>query len=517
MYLTQGLHRAVQQTPDLPATICAGRVRSWTESADRIARLAGALEGLGVRGGDRVAILALNGDTYHEALLAVAWADAVIVPVNTRWSAAEIAFSLRDCDAAVLLVDDAFAAMVPRLRAEVPQLRSVLYSGPADGAPDAALMVEELIAGHEPVADARRGGQELAGIFYTGGTTGRPKGVMLSHANLTVNALGATASGAFLSPGGRFLHAAPMFHLAACTGWLGGTVVGGTHVFLPAFAPGAVATAIAEHRITELLLVPTMIQLLVDSPEAAEADLSSVRHLLYGASPISEAVLERAAARLPRAGFTQAYGMSELAPIATLLTPGDHHDPRLRRAAGRAAPHCEVRIVDEQDREVPRGTVGQIVARGGNVMLGYWNRPEETEAALRGGWMHTGDGGYMDDRGYLFVVDRIKDMIVTGGENVYSVEVENALAGHPAVAACAVIGVPDDGWGERVHAVVVLADPTRPPTVQQLRDHVKQHIAGYKAPRTIEFTESLPMSGAGKILKRELRERYWVTADRGVS
>jgi acyl-CoA synthetase (AMP-forming)/AMP-acid ligase II len=177
-----------------------------------------------------------------------------------------------------------------------------------------------------------------------------------------------------------------------------------------------------------------------------------------------------------------------------------------------------VRIFDEDDREVPRGQVGQIVVRGGNVMLGYWNRPEETEAALRGGWMHTGDGGYMDGRGYVFLVDRIKDMIVTGGENVYSVEVENALAAHPAVAACAVIGVPDPDWGERVHAVVVLADTgAAPPTPEQVREHVKERIAGYKAPRTVEFVESLPMSGAGKILKRELRERYWTGAGRNVS
>ncbi|EWM17380.1 long-chain fatty-acid-CoA ligase [Kutzneria sp. 744] len=205
--------------------------------------------------------------------------------------------------------------------------------------------------------------------------------------------------------------------------------------------------------------------------------------------------------------------MTELAPVATLLSPEAHHDASLRRSAGRAAPHVEVMVVDDQDREVPRGAVGEIVVRGDNVMLGYWNQPEETKKALRGGWMHTGDGGYMDDDGYVYIVDRLKDMIVSGGENVYSAEVENALAKHPAVAACAVIGVPDEEWGERVHAVVVLADGHEPAD-DELREHCKQHIAGYKAPRSVEFVEELPVSGAGKILKRVLRSRHWGSRDR---
>jgi acyl-CoA synthetase (AMP-forming)/AMP-acid ligase II len=518
VYLTQGLHRALRQNPDLPATIFGDRTRTWAESAERIARLAAALVELGVRTDDRVAILALNSDIYHEFLLAVCWADAVMVPVNTRWSAAEIAFSLRDSDTRVLLVDQAFSGTLPELRAEVPELRSVLYTGDPAAAPERSHLVEDLIAAHQPISDTRREGAALAGIFYTGGTTGHPKGVMLSQANLAVNALGSAASGNFLVPGGRFLHAAPMFHLADLAAWGARNALGGTHVFVPSFTPTGVATAIAEHRVTDVLLVPTMLQMLVDSPDTADADLSSLRNVVYGASPISEALLERASKRLPTTEFSQAYGMTELSPAATLLAPADHQVPRLRRSAGRALPHCEVRIVDDQDQEVPPGTVGEIVARGGNVMMGYWNRPEETAAALRDGWMHTGDGGYLDAEGYLFVVDRIKDMIVTGGENVYSVEVENALAKHPAVAACAVIGVPDPDWGERVHAVVVLAaGHSGDQLAEQLRGHVKTLIAGYKAPRTVDFTDALPLSGAGKILKRELRARYWSTTDRGVS
>lgn len=511
MYLTQGLHRSVQQTPDQPSTVFGGRVRTFAQTADRVARFAGALRETGVRSGDRVAILALNSDRFAEFLLAVPWADAVSVPVNIRWSAAEIGYSLAECDARVLVVDDAFAPMVPALRDAHSGLETVIYCG--DGTvPEGMSGYEDLIAGASPAADARRGGDDLAGIYYTGGTTGSPKGVMLSHANLLTSALGSAATGNFCEPGGWMLHAAPMFHLADGAALFAQTMTGGTHVMLPAFEPGAVLAALSEHRITSALLVPTMLGMIVHHPGAGDYDLSSVRHVIYGASPVSEPVLEAAMKLFPRAGFTQAYGMTELSPVATLLPPEDHADPVRRRSAGRAAPHAEVRIVDETGDEVPRGTVGEVVCRGAHVMLGYWNQPEATARAVRDGWMHTGDGGYMDEAGYVYIVDRIKDMIVTGGENVYSVEVEKALAGHPAVQDCAVIGVPDDKLGERVHAVVVLS-PGESVTAEDLREFCKRRIAGYKAPRSAEFTDALPLSGAGKVLKRELRKPYW--GDRG--
>ncbi|MDN5860442.1 MAG: long-chain-fatty-acid--CoA ligase [Pseudonocardia sp.] len=515
MYLTQALHRCARQTPDLPATIFGDRVRTWAQSADRVARLAAALRGVGVESGDRVAMLGLNSDRYHEYLFAVPWAGGVVTPMNIRWNPTEIAYALGDSGSTVLLVDDAFAPMLPALRGLCPDLTTVIGCG--DGpTPEGTLSFEDLIATHDPCPDAHRSGDDLAGIFYTGGTTAHPKGVMLSHANLLVSTLGAGATGGgFVEADGRILHAAPMFHLAAIAAWTGRGVVGGTHVIVPMFTPAAVADAIERHAVTEVLLVPTMIQMLVAHLDNEPADLTSVRHLIYGASPISEALLARAEKHFPAAGFTQAYGMTELSPIATLLTPADHTDPVLRRSAGRAAACAEVRIVDPDDMEVPFGTVGEVVVRGGHVMLGYWNKPEETAAALRGGWMHTGDAGRMDERGYVFIVDRIKDMIVTGGENVYSAEVENVLAAHPAVAACAVIGVPDDEWGERVHAVVVLA-PDSTATPDQLREHCVARIAGYKAPRTVDFVDALPISPAGKVLKRELRAPYWAGAERAV-
>jgi len=513
MYLTQGLHRVVQQRPDEIATICAGRMRTHAESVDRIARLAAAFQGLGIRDGERAATLSVNSDRFHEFLAATLWAGGVVVPVNFRWSVPEIAESLVEVDARLLVVDDAFAGCVDGIKAAHSGLAHVVHSG--DGpTPDGMHSFEQLVAGHEPVEDTRRGGDQLAGVFYTGGTTGRSKGVMLSHDNLLTSSMGWLATDDF-PPGGVLLYAAPMFHLAAFSAWVSGGVLGRTQAMIPTFDPVTVMTAVQEHQVTDLTLVTTMIQLMVDHPRIDEFDLSSVRWVMYGASPMSDALLGRTIKALPNARFMQGYGMTELAPAATVLRPGDHEDLTHRRSVGRAAAHTEVRIVGADDAELPRREVGEIVVRGGNVMLGYWNRPEETAEAVRKGWMHTGDVGWMDDEGYVYLTDRLKDMIISGGENVYSVEVENLLATHPAVATCAVIGVPDETWGERVHTVVVpIAGATV--TLDDLRAFCADRIAGYKAPRSMEVIDALPLSAAGKVLKRELRRPYWAGQERAV-
>lgn len=507
MYLTQSLHRAVQQNPDGIATIFGDRVRSFVEQADRVARLAGALRRLGVESGDRVAYLGLNSDRFIEYYLAVPWADAVLNPVNVRWSPAEIAYSLEDSQTRVLLVDDAFIPLLPAIRDRYIELNTLIHVGDAGPLPG-MLGYEELVAAGPAVDDVRRGGDAMAALFYTGGTTGFPKGVMLSHANLLTSALGSMATGGFGS-WERFLYAVPMFHLAGLGAFIGVGLAGGTQVIVPVFDPIAVLAAIEQHRVTDTLLIPIMIQLIVDHPQRAEHDLSSLQLLSYAGSPIALPLLDRARKALPGAGLTQGYGLTECGVISLLL-PADHEDdsshPDRRASGGRPAPHAEVRIVDSEDRELPRGQVGEIVVRGGSTMLGYWGKPEETAIALRGGWMHTGDAGRMDAHGYLYIVDRIKDMIVTGGENVYSAEVENAVATHPAVAKCAVIGVPDEQWGERVHAVVVCT-PGAQASEQEIRAHTKTLIAGYKAPRTVEFVETLPVTPIGKVLKRELRAK----------
>jgi acyl-CoA synthetase (AMP-forming)/AMP-acid ligase II len=342
-------------------------------------------------------------------------------------------------------------------------------------------------------------------VFYTGGTTGFPKGVMLSHTNLLSSAMGGQATCPAVVPGGRVLYAAPLFHAIGMVAWTQQWLVGGSHVFVPAFEPVAVMEAMQAHGITSIFVVPTMLQRLIDHPEIDRYDLSSLRVVGYGGSPITDAVLRRAMAALPGCAFVQGYGMTELL-TATLLGDEDHRRGDRAGSAGRAVGHTEVRIVDPVGNEVPAGTVGEVTVRGPSVMAGYWDQPEETAAAIRDGWMRTGDGGYLDRDGYLYVVDRLKDMIISGGENVYSVEVENAIGQHPAVAACAVIGLPDPDWGERVHAVVV-PKPAASVTLDELRTHTSRLIASYKAPRSLEVVDALPMSGAGKVLKAELRAR----------
>jgi acyl-CoA synthetase (AMP-forming)/AMP-acid ligase II len=502
--LTLSLHRGAQQTPDATYSICGDRVLSFTETIERVSRLAGGLRKLGVRGDDRVAILALNSDAYLQAAYAIAWADAVLVPVNTRWSLPEIADSLAEAEVRAIIVDDAFAERGARLAAEVTTIVAVIHEG--SPAHSDAVPFEELASDGPRIADAHRSGESLAGIFYTGGTTGRSRGAMLSHRALVASAT-AFASMQAIEPDSRSLIVAPMFHLAQFSGWVAASLAGGQHVVLPAFDPAAILRQVERHRVNRAVLVPTMLHALINHPEVETHDLSSLRTIVYGGSPISRSTLQRTLEVLPGAEFTQVYGMTEMAAVVTVLTPRDHDDAGLLAAAGRSAPHALVRVADpDTGADQAAGVVGEIVVRGDGMMSGYWRRPEETKAVMGDGWVHTGDAGYLDERGFLFIVDRVKDMIVSGGENVYSIEVEKVVDKHPAVAQSAVIGVPDDQWGERVHAVVV---PRAGATLdlEELRRHCRAEIAGYKCPRSLTIVDALPTSPAGKILKRELRNQ----------
>ncbi|MBW3664332.1 MAG: long-chain-fatty-acid--CoA ligase [Actinobacteria bacterium] len=518
MRISQTLARNAQVAPRDTATIFGDRRRTWPEHRDRVARLASALRRMGMGDGDRVAMLALNSDRYLEWYFAVSWGGGVVVPINIRLAPPEIVHWLTDSGASILFVDDTFLPVVPKLQEAVSTLRHVVHVGDGDP-PEGTDGFEQLIADSDPIPASEGRGDDLAGLFYTGGTTGRSKGVMLSHNNLLSNAFHLVPAVGF-GPQTVYLHVAPMFHLADAAGMYAVALAGATHTFVPAFAPAAVIEAIEAHRVTTTLLVPTMIAALTQVPDVEQRDLSSWEQLLYGGSPMSEALIDGILKLVPQLNLVQAYGQTEAAPVVTLLPPERHtfSGPLAgkTRSAGQAAFGVEVAILDEEDQEVPRETVGQICVRGDNVMIGYLDRPDETETALRNGWLHTGDAGYMDDDGFVFVVDRLKDMIVTGGENVYTAEVENALASHDAVLECAVIGIPSDEWGEQVHAIVRIA-PDSDVSEAELLAHCKEQIANYKCPRSVDIRQDeLPKSGAGKILKRELRAPFWEDQDRAV-
>jgi acyl-CoA synthetase (AMP-forming)/AMP-acid ligase II len=517
--ISQFVRRAVQTGADKVATLCGDRQRTWREFDDRIRRLAGAMHGLGFKPGDRVGILSLNSDRYLEGLFGLSLGGFVFVPINTRLAPPEIVFWLTDSGCSALFVDDAFAPVLPKVLPSTPDVRRVIYIGET-ACPPGLADYETLLAEAQPFAPSIGADNDLAGIFYTGGTTGRSKGVMLSHNNIMSNALNIFPS-TLANEDTRYVHAAPMFHLAdnAMTYLVTGFC--GTHYFMPRYEPLALMQTIEQHRITLLLIVPTMINMLVNHPEVEKHDLSSVERLLFGASPMPEAVIRRAAEVMPGVQFCHLYGQSESSPVLTALDPRYtcFEGPYAGRvkSAGRAVLDCDIEIHDTDDNEVPRGTIGEVCARGPMVMLGYWKQPELTAHTLRNGWLHTGDGAYMDEDGFIFIVDRVKDMIISGGENVYSAETEEALYSHKAVAECAVIGVPDETWGERVHAIVRLKPGMRA-TPEDLIAHCHTLIANYKCPRTLDLREEpLPLSGAGKILKTDLRAPYWTGKEKRVN
>jgi len=519
MQITSILRRAAQVNPNGAATIFKDRSHSWSEFRTRVAKLAGAFQALGMKPDDRVALLALNSDRYVEYFYATVWGGGAMMPMNIRWAPAECAYALNDAGAKILLVDDAFAPAAAAIQAEVKGLKTLIYCGDGD-TPDGMLNYEDILAAADPAPDAGRGDDDLAGIFYTGGTTGFPKGVMLSHTNFYVGGI-SNSQALELVDGVVYLHAAPMFHIADLLFFVAVTFAAGTHVVIPMFTPDATLDAIERHRPSHVLLVPVMLQMVMQSPKLAQTDISSLELIAYGASPITEATLTEAFKQFPKARFLQAFGQTELSPVATILST-DYHvldGPKSGklRSAGRATRVCEIRIVDEAGADVAPGSVGHIIVKGPITMLGYWNKPDVTAETIIDGWVHTGDAGYMDDEGFVFLMDRIKDMVVSGGENVYSAEVENAIGQHPAVATSAVIGIPSEQWGESVHAIVIL-NPDATVSETELKDHCHGLIAGYKCPRSIEFrTDPFPLSGANKVLKTELRKPFWEGRDRKIS
>lgn len=515
MYLTQSLRRSAARRPADIALICGKRQYAWREFEERSARLAAGLVHHGLARGDRVAFLGHNSEHYFEFSFAVPWAGGIIVPLNNRLSATELTYILQDSGARILIVDDSFAEVAMSLRAAVPELRDVICFRPGDAAND----YEELIASHSPLPDQLRGYEDVAGILYTSGTTGKPKGAALSHRNLICNAMGGLANYGF-NEHTRYVHATPLFHAAGASRVYTMVTAGTTNVILPKFEVPELLKTIATHRVSHMLLVPTMINRLAHYPDLRDHDLSSLKVISYGASPMPRAVLEAAITNLPGVSFNQAYGMTELSPAATFLEPRYHvlDGPDAGRLAscGRPVFFADVRIVNEQDQPLPDGEIGEIVVRGPMVMQGYWNNPEATAEAVCDGWMHTGDAGYRDDDGFFYIVDRIKDLVITGGENVSSVEVENCIHQLPQVDECAVFGIPHDDWVETVHAVVVLKAGQQL-TGAEVIAHCKATLTSYKCPRSVDIrAEPLPISGTGKIMKNELRKPHWAGRSRRV-
>ncbi|MEY2581021.1 MAG: hypothetical protein QOE09_870 [Ilumatobacteraceae bacterium] len=477
------------------AVIDGDRAITYAELAERCDRLAAGLATLGVGYGDRIALLSANSHRFLEAFFSVPAAGMVLVPLNTRLAQAELAHIVQHSGSRVLLTD--------RERDDEAHLVEHVISMPDD--------YEQLLArGDDGRSRAEVRPDDIAALFYTGGTTGAPKGVMLTHGNLVANAFNKTLACSLVSDD-VFLAAPAMFHVAGIAPLTGLTWLGGKSVIAPRFDPSLCLDLIAEHRVTIFLPVPTMLASLVAEQRARPRDISSLRLLGHAGSPIATELIRQTHEVFPETELAQFYGATETSSVVTRLR---HEEATLGTdlagSCGQPAMGVAVRTVRPDGTECDVREVGEVLARSNAVTVGYWQNPKATADALRDGWYHTGDLGYLNDRNFLFVVDRAKDMIVSGGENVYSVEVEDALYRHPAVSEAAVFGVPDDRWGEAVHAIVVIEAGIDVAT-EDLRAHCRALIAGYKVPKVIEIsTEPLPKSGPGKILKRILREHYLV-------
>ncbi|MEU9017065.1 long-chain-fatty-acid--CoA ligase [Actinomadura sp. NPDC048394] len=514
--LTEMLRERALAQPDRVAYIAGDTSLTYREFDRRADRAAAALAAAGVGRGDRVAILDKNSLEYAEQLFGAARIGAVQVPVNYRLAPDEVAYIVNNAQAKVFIVGPEF---VPVLDAIAGKLEHTTHTVVIGGEGHAHLDY----AAWTDAADAEPPAYEGAtsDVFvqlYSSGTTGLPKGVMLTHDNFLA-ALEVTNDAWDVDDETVLMVAMPMYHVAGNVLTVSVVYNGITGVISREPDPTEIARAIEANRVTHIFLVPVLLQFMPLIPEVTACDLSSLKLMLYGASPISEDVLRGAMAMLPGTAFMQVYGLTEVTGAITML-PAEDHDPdgpnaRRLRSAGLPNAGCELRIVDPATGEdLPAGQVGEIVCRTAQNMKGYWGMAEATASALsEDNWFRTGDAGYLDEDGYLYIHDRVKDMIISGGENIYPAEVENVLMGHPAVTDCAVIGVPDERWGETPKALVVLAEDV---PEQQIIDYCRERLAHFKCPTSAERRDAIPRNPTGKILKRELRAPYWHGQDRSV-
>ncbi len=496
MIYTHTVGRALRYYPRQAALASDKKRATFGELHERVTRVVASLVSHGFRRGDRLAILLPNEPEYIELIYACSRLGVIAVPLNTRLSPTEIDRVLTDASPRGLIRHSSLPVPTVRLSWE-----RVLDKEPLDAANGAAV---------EAIYDS----EAVLALVYTSGTTGHPKGVTVTHANVLANVH-------FLNywmpyeEGGVYLHAAPLFHIADFPLMFAAPAFGTCQVTIPKFSPQSFCEAVERERVNHTVLVPTMINFLLQFPDLQRYDFSSLRRLAYGGSPMAPELIRRTRAAFPNLKLVQGYGLSETG-FLTGLEDHEHTEDKLL-SCGRPCPGIDVRIIDESGQEVAAGRPGELVARGANVMRGYWNNPEMTKAAFRNGMFRSGDVARQDADGYFYILDRIKDMIVTGGENVYSGEVEAIISEHPAVREVAVFGIPDPQWGELVMTSVVLK-PGQALSADELIAHCRRSLANFKIPRRIEFSESdLPKSGSGKILKRILRERYWARQKRAVS
>ena len=500
-----------RQHAERTALITGSRRISYGELDDRAKRVGNGLHALQLERQSRIAILCRNRHEFFEIWQGAAMAGHVLSPINAKLAAREIAFILNDSQARLLFVDETFHGLVQEISGELSAVQQIFTLGS-----------HSKWLSYSDWRDAQSADEPSRSLFpddtvvqmYTSGTTGFPKGVELGHASVLACVRSMMGLAAW-SPGEVALVTAPLFHTAGCAWAHCALQSGGAVVLLEKLSPVAVLSAIENHRVSEALLVPALIRMVLDSPQCANTDFSSLRRILYGASPIPVSSL-RQAMQVFACDFEQGYGLTESVGPVAMLRPQDHDGGRKMQSCGKAVPGTVIHVVDADGNECATDEVGEIIVSGPQLMKAYWNRPDDTRDAIRAGWLHTGDAGYYDADGYLYIHDRLKDMIVSGGENIYPAEVEGVLAACSGIAEVAVIGVPDERWGEAVKALVI-SQPGSQISARDISDYAHQHMARFKCPKSIDFVESIPRTASGKILKKDLREPYWEGFDRRVS
>jgi acyl-CoA synthetase (AMP-forming)/AMP-acid ligase II len=492
---------------------------TYRQANERINKLANVLMGLGIKKGENVAILLHNCPEFLETLFACFKAGIGAVPINFRLHPKECSFIIDNSEASAVILGDDFRDSLYTLKREMPRVKNyICIADPMEG----MFQYEKLLEGQSSTfidADVER--DDLAWLFYTSGTTGQPKGAMLTHHNLMAMTMNFFADMAPLGPDDTILHAAPLSHGSGLYG-IPNVAKGAANIILhvKTFDPKTVFETIQRRRVTNMFAAPAMIKRLVTSPEIDRYDLSSMKCIHYGGAPIYVEDLKEAVNKLGQV-FVQLFGQAESPMTISYLRKEEHllagTEEQMKRLTSAGIPRTdvEVKVFDDNDKELPPGKMGEIVVRGEVVMKGYWRNPQATADTLRGGWLHTGDLGIMDERGYVYILDRAKDMIISGGENIYSREIEDVILCHPAVHEVAVIGVPDETWGEAIKAIVALKEGQQA-TKEDIINFCKEHLASFKKPKSVEFIDAIPKNPYGKVLKRELREKYWAGEARRV-